>query len=272
MIILTEETMDLNAAIKSEFVAEPMEHVHIKSEVIDYDEISVKHEEIEEEEVMHHHEIKIKQEDPIDVAVTYSDSEILNKLEIKIEATQIVEPIQRFTAIAYECYICKLSKRSVHSLRLHMNKHQTFDPRVCTVCGKRCASACDLRRHMAFHSDEKNVACEVCEKRFKTNDCLKQHMRIHGDKQFACTICSQILKTRNGLKIHIMNHQGHTPFQCKICPFKCTNSGRLLYHIRSNHTGEKAFSCTICSKRFSNSGNLAVHRRIHSGKEIIDLR
>lgn len=76
--------------------------------------------------------------------------EAINKSEIKIEDTKLSYSIGAIQCLvvdmAYECYCCKSSSRSLIDLRKHLGKHAVRTNFECAVCSKKCSTKLELRK------------------------------------------------------------------------------------------------------------------------------
>ncbi|EFA05263.2 zinc finger protein OZF isoform X2 [Tribolium castaneum] len=176
--------------------------------------------------------------------------------------TQEVDPLGE--AQNY-CIICK---RRVRSLKAHLLKCHSSDPKkpdgcLCTLCGKKFSSLSRFRVHMRTHTGEAPYKCRYCDKRSASRNHIVVHERTHtGEKPHICTVCGKAFAQSSVLNTHMKIHTGR-PIACEICDKRFCRPAQLRLHVRK-HTGEKPYQCTECEQAFRQRSHLTEHLKTHS--------
>ena len=190
--------------------------------------------------------------------------------------------------------------RSLPSLVLHCESHQSTDMHDCKECGKAFPRLQDLKKHARTHQARKTFKCRRCWKIFPSQSILVAHRKVHAaekhvkcdkkcdkcgkvfsnaiqlrshvirehwdDHQFKCNKCDKVFSQYPSLALHRRTHKVEKPFKCCICNWAFTTNNALTAHMKT-HTGERPYKCTQCSKAYSSSESLKKHSyRIHTGE------
>ena len=78
---------------------------------------------------------------------------------------------------------------------------------------------------------------------------------------FVCGICQAVKKNQNTMHYHMKKHEGHLPFECKICKKEFLHSQTLALHISARHSKEEAanLKCPCCSYKTLTRANRIIH-------------
>ena len=190
-------------------------------------------------------------------------------------------------------------ERSLPSLVLHSESHQSTDMHDCKECGKAFPRLQYLKKHARTHQARKTFKCRRCKKIFPSLSILVAHRKVHADEkrvkrerkcdkcgkafsnvvqlrshtirehwednQFKCNKCDKVFSQYSALIMHKRTHIVGKPFKCCICNGAYTSSYGLTAHMK-RHTGERPYKCTQCSKAYFSSTSLKCHMRIHTGE------
>ena len=83
----------------------------------------------------------------------------------------------------------------------------------------------------------------------------------NAEGMFVCSICQAVKKNQNTMHYHMKNHEGHLPFECKICKKEFLHSQTLALHISARHSKEEAanLKCPCCSYKTLTRANRIIH-------------
>lgn len=154
--------------------------------------------------------------------------------------------IGRGNSRIYECYLCKCSNPTIHS----------------------------LRSHFAQHIGDSVYKCPHCRATFKRMWYFARHVEVeHGNlgEKPKCTYCHRTFDTQTRLTIHERVHTGQQPYKCSTCQ-KCFNTKASIAYHKQIHTGNvtKPFQCEQCSMRFRLKHHLDSHLRTHAKRLLLE--
>ncbi|XP_066443206.1 oocyte zinc finger protein XlCOF7.1-like isoform X2 [Eleutherodactylus coqui] len=164
----------------------------------------------------------------------------------------------------FQCSECGKFYKNAFNLYMHSRIHRNERPYSCSECGKCFTKKSVLVEHHRVHTGEKPYACTECGKSFTTKSVLVEHQRTHtGERPFLCSECGKCFARKSHLERHQRVHTGEKPFLCLSCGKRFIQKRHLIEHLK-NHTGEKPFSCSECGKSFIQKSHLVKHLKTHA--------
>ncbi|KAL7288727.1 hypothetical protein TKK_0017452 [Trichogramma kaykai] len=170
----------------------------------------------------------------------------------------------------YYCIACEKDCDTLENLKIHAEGHKGQSPYSCFLCNKSYIRKKYLKRHMTCHTDFPQYRCSTCGQRYKLKADLDDHVHSYHKfaPQYKCNLCPKVFNHKGNFKRHFSSHVDPNgeylqKFPCSMCQRRFSNSRTLSIHMRV-HTGERPYQCEKCGKAFSQQGNLINHVKIHT--------
>ncbi|XP_056335065.1 uncharacterized protein si:ch73-347e22.4 [Danio aesculapii] len=137
----------------------------------------------------------------------------------------------------------------------------------CSSCGQRFKQYKSLSVHLQTHAAGFRYTCTHCGQFFESWSKLWLHQRRHRlkNRSFSCNQCNLQFRFFGSFKEHMIDHAGHSPYVCTVCPKTFTEEASLHAHQCESHNLRTSLKCDVCSKTFSNLSNLIKHSLLHNG-------
>lgn len=224
----------------------------VKTESFDWDDLNVKHEDIE---IDHDLELEAKDEETADEFEPEKD------VEESSGADDEQKPKKSKTVKKnHQCSTCLKLFEKPSKLARHLKTHDVNKkPFACEEpgCFHRFLTDASLKRHAILHSgmtlklfEDKTYECVVCTKVFQVQEALASHMRTHKDDdklEFACNLCDKVFKKLNDLTRHSRKHPENKSHKCLICSKMFSQGSHLIDHL-NRHNNLRPHVCHICNK------------------------
>jgi uncharacterized Zn-finger protein len=157
-----------------------------------FDDVIVKNECLEFEEVFNIESTLDDLSQPCDLSVT--------KPVIR-DFQPVLKPAK------YQCPICKKTYKGNTNLNYHMATHTGIRPHKCSICGKAFTQKSTLRTHFRIHTGEKPYQCRTCSRAFADYSTCMKHERTHsGEKPYACPVCGKCFAQSGNMIRHRQIH------------------------------------------------------------------
>lgn len=230
----------------------PIKEDTINQEENDPDEMEMKVESIEEDDIL------IYEEEPIDTKIcTYKEQFIiLNDREMRKDK----QKGEKF------CSLCNRNFPIKSYYQHKMRHHAVGAELICDVDGKSFRLKNDLREHMKIHvhlDTRPRFYCKTCHNPFLSMSALKNHENyFHSEyiQEHPCEQCYKIFSSRMKLQQHTKNCHLNASFVCPQCNNIYATPASLKKHIKKKHESKQP--CTVCEKLFPQS-SMSQHMASH---------
>jgi len=171
--------------------------------------------------------------------------------------------------LSYKCPICKVSQKTVESIKRHIQDHfQTnLSELTCRICKVQCKSKNRLQNHMLIHGEAK-FPCNICGKKFHMMKYVRPHIKKAHKKIFS-TAETEDAMANDDIDENVRMEESkqikpklQTPGICDVCGKSYTSLTSMLNH-RTIHFEDRPYPCTKCNKKFRLRKILRNHMMIH---------
>lgn len=171
---------------------------------------------------------------------------------------------------------CDYACPSKNGLNLHILKHTSGNPFVCSQCSKTFKRAVGLEKHVSkIHLGIRPYICDKCGVSYGDESELKNHMSRHAEnKPYSCTHCDYSTFQKGSLKSHLfcrhqvlMDHE-MSVLKCDQCNFTTDKKCRFHDHVKMHHN-IRDIPCAVCGKMFVTKKTLRQHViKVHHQKQV----
>jgi KRAB domain-containing zinc finger protein len=194
---------------------------------------------------------------------------LMEKIRHELDVHDLVVLENSDNYLCYKCPICKVSRKTVKSIKMHIQDHfQTnLSELTCRICKIQCKSKNRLQNHMLIHGEAK-FPCNICGKKFRMMKYVRRHINETHKKIFS------IAKTEDAIASDDIDENVRmkeskqikpriqTPGICDVCGKSYTSQASMLNH-RTIHFEDRPYPCTKCNKKFRLQNSLRNHMMIH---------
>ena len=209
-------------------------------------DVSLKPEDMDDDEETNMKETEIKQESVIIHLTKHSTGEKKRK------------KIAKDARYQYECPQCSLKCGTEFGLRRHQFKDH--GQTLCPVCGVNFEDFSAYRMHLESHED--SHICEICALPLASKSLLQHHKKTdHGIEQTKpkskkkSVLCPECGESTRNLHQHLSSKHSQGMVQCPQCEFQTTSQMYIRSHIKVKHESVLK-PCPFCGKQ---SKNLKAH-------------
>ena len=263
----------------------PSESSIFKIKLEDCDEVEVKEEPMDEEQMI---------SNDCDLKFTQQKLQKLRKLikhtydvkddmeELEVMATPNKSDPHGLRRI---CKICGIDKMLPNNIK-HNNIHHKVSSLFiypCPLCWEWFPTEDSMKNHTQYHrpGDDLNIYCHVCNAKLKAQtsgstsgstrrtisigqQSLDEHMKLHSDEaRTTCGYCGKKCEDYKAYYHHIKYYH-EAKHGCEICGEVFRSAEQVEDHVKVVHTKELEFRCDQCFKTCPSRVGLASHMKSHN--------
>lgn len=164
-----------------------------------------------------------------------------------------------------ECYICKLTSRTLSTLRTHMvSKHTGEAKYKCHLCPRnrrrKYLLKANLKIHIKTHTKVGLVKCDYCNQKFSHIKFKKKH-EFKCKKVYECYLCQKKFPSFAILHgFHMRTHLG--PYSCASCKKRFVSIRTHNLHVMAKHLHQYRFQCNACQEIIVVNKDVLKHQRV----------
>lgn len=148
-----------------------------------------------------------------------------------------------------ECFICKMTSKSLRALRSHMVRNHTGEAKFkCHLCPRKYMMKCNLQIHIRSHTKVGLVKCDFCKKQFSHIKFKRKH-EFQCKKVHECYLCKKKFPSFAILRgMHMRTHLGQRPYACAHCDKTFVSIRTYNLHVIPEHIRQYGFQCNECNE------------------------
>lgn len=162
----------------------------------------------------------------------------------------------------HECYICRITSKSMQTLRSHMVAKHTGEARFqCNLCPRKYLVANNLKIHLRSHTKAGLVQCDYCKQKFSDIKFKKKH-EFQCKKSYECCLCKKKFPTFAILREkHMRTHLGERPYACAHCSRTFVSNRTYNLHMIAAHLHQYRFQCNACNEIIVTNKDVLKHQK-----------